>query len=144
MRNPVVAVTGGARGIGHATARALEARGARVAVGDLDGDALPLDVTDPGSFAEFLKTVERELGPLDVLVNNAGIIPIGPFAEESHGAARRVIEVNVLGCLTGMKLALPGTLERRSGQIVNVASVAGKVPAPGGVTYCASKAAVVM
>jgi len=158
LHGRVVAVTGGARGIGRATARALHARGARVAIGDLDpaasgaaaaalGDGvlgLPLDVSDPASFEHFVATVERELGPLDVLVNNAGIMPIGPFLDETHATARKVMEVNVLGCIAGMKLALPGMLERRGGHVVNVASIAGKVPAPGGATYCASKAAIVM
>jgi NAD(P)-dependent dehydrogenase (short-subunit alcohol dehydrogenase family) len=158
LERRVVAITGGARGIGLATARALHARGARVAIGDLDGDAaaaaaaalgdgapgVALDVSDPDSFARFVEIVERDLGPLDVLVNNAGIMPIGPFLDETHATARKVMEVNVLGCITGMKLALPGMLERGRGQVVNVASVAGKAPAPGGATYCASKAAIVM
>ena len=110
----VVAITGGARGIGLATARALRARGATVATGDLDGDGavLPLDVCDPSSYARFLDAVEREHGLLDALVNNAGIMPIGPFLEESDATARKVMEVNVLGCMTGMKLALPAMLER--------------------------------
>ncbi|HEY3190943.1 MAG TPA: SDR family oxidoreductase [Solirubrobacteraceae bacterium] len=158
LEGRVVAITGGARGIGLATARALHARGARVAIGDLDGDAaaaaaaalgdgvpgLALDVSDPDSFARFVEAVERDLGPLDVLVNNAGIMPIGPFLDETHATARRVMEVNVLGCITGMKLALPGMLGRGRGHVLNVASVAGKAPAPGGATYCASKAAIVM
>src|SRR5438046_1860036 len=145
----VVAITGGARGIGLATARALRAAGARVAIGDIDRDgaitaadglgpgvlAAGLDVTDRESFADFLALVERELGPLDVLVNNAGIMPIGPMVDESDDVARRVFEVNVLGCLTGMKLALPGMLRRGRGHIVNVASAAGKSPVPGGASY---------
>jgi NAD(P)-dependent dehydrogenase (short-subunit alcohol dehydrogenase family) len=153
----VVAITGAARGIGLATARALHAGGARVAIGDIDRDeairaaealgpsvlATALDVTDPSSFKDFLALVERELGPLDVLVNNAGIMPIGPMHEEPDALARRVMEINVLGVLTGMKLALPGMISRGAGQIVNVASVAGKSPVPGGASYAASKAAIV-
>src|SRR5262245_6376063 len=93
----VVAITGGARGIGKCTAQALLRRGARVAIGDLDlplaeqtaaelgGNAVAfeLDVTDRDSFAAFLDGAEKELGPVDVLVNNAGIMPLGPFADES-------------------------------------------------------------
>src|ERR1700752_4212921 len=89
----VVAITGAARGIGLATAKALRAKGAKVAIGDVDADraieaahslgadvlAASLDVTDPASFRDFLALVERELGAVDVLVNNAGIMPIGPF-----------------------------------------------------------------
>jgi NAD(P)-dependent dehydrogenase (short-subunit alcohol dehydrogenase family) len=157
IANRVVAITGGARGIGLATARALHAAGARVAIGDIDGEALAaaaddigagvltaqLDVTDRGSFERFVALVERELGPLDVLINNAGIMPIGPLTEESDAIAARAISINVLGCLTGIKVALPGMLGRGQGRIVNIASVAGRAPVPGGATYAASKAAIV-
>jgi NADP-dependent 3-hydroxy acid dehydrogenase YdfG len=128
-----------------------------VAIGDIDRDAAVaaadelgedvlaahLDVTDASSFQSFIALVERELGPLDVLINNAGIMPIGPLTEESESTAHRTLEVNVLGCLTGMKLTLPGMLSRGRGQIVNVSSVAGRSPVPGGATYAASKAAIV-
>jgi NAD(P)-dependent dehydrogenase (short-subunit alcohol dehydrogenase family) len=153
----VVAITGGARGIGLATAKALHAQGAKVAIGDIDGDeaaraaqaiggdvlAAKLDVTDEASFRDFLALCERELGPLDVLINNAGIMHIGPMLEEPTSIAQRTLNINVLGVLTGMKLALPGMIKRGRGQIVNVASVAGKSPVPGGASYAASKAAVV-
>jgi NAD(P)-dependent dehydrogenase (short-subunit alcohol dehydrogenase family) len=154
----VVAITGGARGLGLATAKALASRGARVALGDLDGDlarveaaALPgpgphagyaLDVTDPESFESFLQQA-AELGPLDVLVNNAGIMPVGAFAEEDPLVTRRQIEINVLGVTTGTRLALARMLPRGRGHVVNVASAAGRVAVPGEAIYTATKHAVV-
>jgi NAD(P)-dependent dehydrogenase (short-subunit alcohol dehydrogenase family) len=157
LEGRVVAITGGARGIGLATAKQLAAGGAKVAIGDLDAElvasaateagngivATALDVTDADSFRAFLDFAERELGQIDVLINNAGIMPIGPYLEESDATARRVLEINAGGVLLGMKLALPAMLARGSGQIVNMASVAGRSPVPGGLTYAASKAAIV-
>jgi len=153
----VVAITGGARGIGRATAQALIAQGARVAIGDIDAPlaqrtaqelgagtlGLPLDVTDRSSFDAFLTETERRLGPLDVLINNAGIMPVGPFVSETDVTAERIIDINVHGVIIGSKLALDRFLPRRHGHLVNVASVAGKIGFPGGVTYSASKHAVV-
>jgi len=153
----VVAITGGGRGIGRATAAALIAEGARVAIGDIDAAlaaqtaeelgagtlGLPLDVTDRPSFATFLAEVEQRLGPLDVLVNNAGIMPIGPLLDESDETTDQILDINVRGVLIGSKLALGRFLPRGSGHLVNIASTAGKTGVAGGVTYCASKHAVV-
>jgi NADP-dependent 3-hydroxy acid dehydrogenase YdfG len=157
LSGKVVAITGGARGIGKATASALAAKGCRIAIGDLDLDlaektaaelgggaiAAQLDVTDRGSFAAFLDEAERELGPIDVLINNAGIMPIGPFTEEDDATARRMIDINLHGVIFGTKLALARMEPRGSGHIVNIASQAGKAGLPGGATYCATKHAVV-
>ena len=153
-----VAITGGARGLGLATAKELASRGARVAIGDLDGDlarveaaALPapgphagfsLDVTDPDSFERFLDAAS-ELGPLDVLINNAGIMPVRAFAEEDPVVTRRQIEINLLGVTTGTRLALGRMRPRGRGHIVNVASAAGRVAVPGEAVYTATKHAVV-
>jgi NADP-dependent 3-hydroxy acid dehydrogenase YdfG len=153
----VVAITGGARGIGKATATALAARGARVAIGDLDADlaaeaaaglgggaiAAPLDVTDRDSFEAFIDEAERELGPLDVLVNNAGIMPVGPFLDETDETAIRQVDINVHGVMYGMKIALLRMRERGRGHVVNLASIAGKGGFPGVATYCGTKHAVV-
>jgi short-subunit dehydrogenase len=153
----VVAITGGARGIGKATATALVRKGARVAIGDLDlalaeqtaaelgGGvvAFELDVTDRGSFERYLDAAEKELGPVDVLINNAGIMPVGVFADESDETARLMIEINLHGVIYGTKLALERMVPRRSGHIVNIASQAGKAGIPGGATYSATKHAVV-
>ena len=140
LHGNVVAITGGGRGIGRAMARALAAQGARVAVCDLDGDTaaataaelggdaigLAVDVTDHAALVAFVDTVEERLGPLDVMINNAGIMPVGPFLDESDASAVRQLDINVHGVIFGMKEALARMLARRSGHIVNLASVAGK------------------
>src|SRR3954452_11687139 len=157
LSGKVVAITGGARGIGKTTAIALVRKGCRVAIGDLDVElaeqtaqslgggtiALPLDVTDRESFSSFLDEAERELGPIDVLINNAGIMPIGRFADEDDATAHRMIDINLHGVIFGTKLALARMEPRNSGHIVNIASQAGKAGLPGGATYCATKHAVV-
>jgi NAD(P)-dependent dehydrogenase (short-subunit alcohol dehydrogenase family) len=157
LAGKVVAITGGGRGIGRATAAALIAEGARVAIGDIDAPlaeqtarelgggtlGLALDVTKRSSFETFLQEVERQVGPLDVLINNAGIMPIGPFIEETDATAARMIDINLNGVIYGSKLALKRFLPRGQGHLVNVASVAGKAGFPGGATYCATKHAVV-
>ena len=157
LAGKVVAITGGARGIGRATAAALITQGARVAIGDIEAElavqtaqalgggtiGLGLDVTDRASFARFLTDAESQLGPLDVLINNAGIMPIGPFVEETDRTAARMIDVNLHGVIYGSKLALERFLPRGRGHLVNIASVAGKAGFPGGATYCATKHAVV-
>ena len=157
LAGEIAAITGGARGIGRVTAETLVRQGVRVAIGDLDLDAarqtarelgpstvaLALDVTDRASFYGFLNGAEEELGPVDVLINNAGIMPIGPFLDEDDATARRIMDINVHGVILGMKLALPRMLARGRGHVVNIASQAGKYGFPGGATYCASKAAVI-
>jgi NADP-dependent 3-hydroxy acid dehydrogenase YdfG len=153
----VVAITGAARGIGRATAAALAREGMTVAIGDLDLDvarraaedigprtaAFAVDVTDRASFERFVDDVEAELGPVDVLVNNAGIMPLGPFLAEDDVTARRQVDVNVHGVLLGMKIVLPRLIARGRGHVVNIASAAGKSPYPGGATYCGTKHFVV-
>ncbi len=143
-----VAITGAARGIGLATAKAFAAKGSRVFIGDLDaelatteadkfgGRGFGLDVRSRASFAEFLDAVD---GPLTVLVNNAGIMPAGAFADEDDAITDAILDINVTGVVIGTKLALRGMLERGTGHIVSVGSYLGKVPAAGLATYCASK-----
>ncbi len=157
LAGQIVAITGGARGIGRATAAALITQGARVAIGDIEAAlaektagelgagtvGLRLDVTDRDSFAAFLDEVEARLGPLDVLINNAGIMPIGPFAQETDACAQRLVDINIHGVIYGSKLALERFLPRRRGHIVQIASAAGKWGIAGGATYCATKHAVV-
>jgi NAD(P)-dependent dehydrogenase (short-subunit alcohol dehydrogenase family) len=157
LHGKVVAITGGARGIGLATANAFAQRGALVAIGDLDAagvrvaaerigrgaTGLALDVTDRVSFESFLNELEHRLGPLHVMVNNAGIQHVGLFADETDAFTDIQIAVNLGGVLTGTKLALARMRRRGRGHIVNVASIGGKIASPGGATYSATKHAVV-
>jgi short-subunit dehydrogenase len=100
-------------------------------------------VTDRVSFSQFLDETERQLGPLDVLVNNAGIMQIGRFIDEDDLTAQRQVDINIHGVILGMKLALDRMIARDRGHIVNISSQAGKFGAPGGATYSATKHAVV-
>jgi NADP-dependent 3-hydroxy acid dehydrogenase YdfG len=157
LAGETAAITGAARGIGRATAEAFLRQGMKVAIGDVDYEvarqtaselgastvALPLDVTDRDSFAAFLDGAEEQLGPIDVLVNNAGIMQIGRFIDEDDLTARRMVDINIHGVILGMKLALERMIPRDRGHIVNISSQAGKFGAPGGATYSATKHAVV-
>jgi NAD(P)-dependent dehydrogenase (short-subunit alcohol dehydrogenase family) len=155
LTGKVVAITGGGRGIGRATALALAREGARVAVGDLDQQAaeqvaaetgglgLPLDVTDHAGFTAFLDEVEQRLGPLDVLVNNAGIMPVTPLAEESPESIARQLEINLHAVIHGTQEAVRRMVPRRTGHIVQLASLAGRTGLPQLATYCATKHGVV-
>ena len=153
----VAVVTGGGRGIGKALALALASEGCRVAIGDVDAASaetaaaglggkavgLPLDVTDRQGFTGFLDEVERRLGPIDVLVNNAGIMPVGPLDQEDDATAIRVLEINLHAVIHGTKEAMRRMKPRGTGHIVNVASSAGKSSFPNLATYCATKHGVV-
>jgi NAD(P)-dependent dehydrogenase (short-subunit alcohol dehydrogenase family) len=153
----VAVVTGGGRGIGKAVALALASEGCRVAIGDVDeasaqaaaaelgGDTvgLALDVTDRSGFTAFLDEVERRLGPIDVLVNNAGIMPVCPLEEEEDASAIRVLEIDLHAVIHGTKEAMRRMRPRGTGHIVNVASIAGKSGFPNLATYCAAKHGVV-
>lgn len=153
----VVAITGAGRGIGASTAKAFVAAGAKVAIGDVDlapaqatADAigggtvaLQLDVTDTASFDAFLDSVESLLGPIDVLVNNAGIMPLTPLLDEDDATTFRILELNVRSMIYGTREAVRRMLPRGQGHVVNVASTAGKGGIPGASTYCASKSAMI-
>jgi short-subunit dehydrogenase len=157
LNGRVVAITGGARGIGKATATALVRKGCRVAIGDLDlalaeqtaaglgggTIALTLDVTDRASFTKFLDETERQLGPVDVVINNAGIMPVTAIVDESDDSIRRQLDINIYGVIVGIQLAIERMRPRGSGHIVNIASQAGKTAIPGIATYSGTKHAVV-
>lgn len=149
----VIAITGAARGIGRATAQACVRAGMKVAIGDLDLPeaqrtaaelgygtiAVELDVCDRASVGRFIDATEEALGPLDVFVNNAGIMPLSPFVDETDAIARMQVDVNVHGVLHGTKEALARMLPRGRGHIVNIASSAARAGMAGGATYSGTK-----
>lgn len=151
-----IAVTGGARGIGRATVERFARQGAKVAIGDRDIElanavaaeighgviAAELDVTSADSWRTFLDAIST-MGPLDVLINNAGIMPLGSILKEPAEVSRAIVDVNLHGVILGTKAAAPGMAERGRGHIVNVASAVGRMAAADGATYSASKFAAV-
>ncbi len=155
LAGKVVVITGGGRGIGAATAAALVEAGAKVVIGDLDLDvaeetaarvgatALPLDVTDRPGFTAFLDEAERRVGPMDVLINNAGIMPLGRFEDEADRTTGHQLDINLHAVIHGTREAVKRMRPRKSGHIVNIASAAGKAGFPGGAVYCATKHGVV-
>ncbi|GAA2411208.1 SDR family oxidoreductase [Mycolicibacterium llatzerense] len=157
LQGATVAITGAARGIGRATAEAFLAAGANVVIGDRDiaiaeetatalGSrcrAVALDVGSRSDFDAFIRATEDAFGPIDVLVNNAGIMPLGLFVDESDKLTAAQINVNLWGPINGMRSVLPQMITAKRGHVVNVASLAGKTPTPGAATYSATKHAVV-
>lgn len=126
----------------------------RVAIGDLDpdlarsaaagigGDHLGrgLDITNRDEFEAFIDETERQLGALDVLINNAGVFGSGPYADEPHEITERIVTTNLLGTMVGTKIALQRMLPRRRGHIVNISSIGAVLPTGGAVSYSAAKA----
>lgn len=147
----VAFVTGGSRGIGRQIAATLVANGARVAVGDLEppdsSEVLPLtlDVTDESSVDSAFLVVERELGPVELLVLNAGIFVIEPFDETTFASWRQTMSVNLDGAFLCARRAIPSMREARFGRIVAVGSSAGKTGGAKAVAaYAASKAGIMV
>ncbi len=158
LTGQVVAITGAARGIGRATAEACLREGMKVAIGDLDiataqntaeelgrgTIAVELNVTERPSVKNFIDAAEAQLGPVDVLINNAGIMQVGhTIWDEDDATTQRMIDINIYGVSHGVKEVVPRMLARRRGHIVNIASSAGKGGFPGGGTYCGTKHYVV-
>ena len=153
----VVVITGAGRGIGRATAELFASRGSTVCIADLDGDVAieaadqlgeiarpyPVDVRSRTSFGALVTGVLEDLGRIDVLVNNAGVMPLGPFLDVDEAVSHATVDVNLWGLVHGMQLVLPHMVERGAGHVVNVASMAGKIAIPGMAIYNASKFAAV-
>jgi 2-hydroxycyclohexanecarboxyl-CoA dehydrogenase len=155
LRDEIAFVTGGASGIGAATARRLADEGARVVIGDLDepgakvvadeldGLSVSLDVTDRGSVEEAFATAARECGPLSILVNSAGSDRFAMFVDTDEDVWDFVLRVNLRGTLACTRAVLPSMYEQRRGAVVSVASEAGRMGAYAGATYSAAKAGVI-
>ena len=149
LTNAVVLISGAGRGIGRATAELFASKGARVAVADVDRaaadeaaasigtstTAYTLDVRSRESWDKVL----ADLGRVDVLVNNAGIMPVASLLDETDDIIAATMDINVLGLVHGMRAVVPSMIERKSGHVVNVSSLAGKLPVPGLAIYNASK-----
>ena len=154
LRGKRVLITGASRGIGESLARAFAGAGATVALvarteeairalaAELGGTAHPADLSDPKQVAILISHVEDEAGPVDVLVNNAGVGTPGAFTDAPDDDLRRVTEVNYLAPAELCRQAIPRMLRRGGGHIVNISSNAGCAVVPGLVAYSASKAAL--
>ena len=157
LQGKVVAITGGARGIGLEIARACASAGMKVMIGDLDDAAVHeavheavaelgssvsgrvLDVRDAHDFASFLEATETEFGVLDVLVNNAGLLRMGPLVDAAADDIRLQLDVNLAAVITGTQLALKRFVPRGTGHIVNMASSSSMIATANGAVYSATK-----
>lgn len=159
LNQKVVLITGASSGIGEGTARQLAAHGARVVLGARRTDRLKgiaadiekaggtvrfraLDVTDRDDMEAFVAFAESEFGQVDVLVNNAGVMPLSPLSALKVDEWDTMIDVNIRGVLHGIAAVLPRMEAQGHGQIINVSSVGGFVVQPTGAVYSATKFAV--
>jgi NADP-dependent 3-hydroxy acid dehydrogenase YdfG len=159
IENKVVVITGASSGLGEATARHLAAQGAIIVLGARRADriealaeeltaagrrakAVPTDVTDRDQVRHLVDTAVEDFGRVDVMLNNAGLMPLAPLERLKLDEWDQMIDVNIKGVLYGIAAALPHMKEQRSGHIINVSSVYGHVVDPGATVYCATKFAV--
>ncbi|SCX13635.1 putative oxidoreductase [Agrobacterium sp. DSM 25558] len=157
--NKVVLITGASSGIGEGIARELAVAGAKLVIGARRTDRLetlanelrqlgaevvahPLDVTDRESVAAFADAGRKAFGHIDVIVNNAGIMPLSLMSSLKVDEWDRMIDVNIKGVLYGVAAVLPEMISRKSGQIINIASIGALAVSPTAAVYCATKFAV--
>lgn len=154
-RDKVVLITGGASGIGRSLGEALVREGAKVILSDYDAlrvatasegigcESAPLDVRDREEFEALVGRIVKTHGHLDILINNAGVAVTGETHRFDYEDWKRVVDINLYGVINGVHAAYPSMVERQSGHIINIASIAGLFPSAGQVSYVASKHAVV-
>jgi len=156
LSDKVILITGASSGIGEATVRELAASGAKLFIGARRGDRLQalaeelgpniawreLDVTDAANFAAFADAAEAKFGRIDVLINNAGVMPLSPLAALKTDEWKRMIDVNIHGVLNGIAAVLPRFVAQKNGHVVNVASVGAHLVLPTAAVYCGTKYAV--
>jgi len=157
--NKVVLITGASSGIGAGIARELAAAGAKLVLGARRMDRLealadelrlagadvvahPLNVTHRESVADFVEAGRKAFGQVDVIVNNAGIMPLSLMSSLKVAEWDRMIDVNIKGVLYGVAAVLPEMIDRKSGQIINIASIGALAVSPTAAVYCATKFAV--
>ncbi|WP_226477300.1 SDR family oxidoreductase [Pseudomonas sp. MWU16-30323] len=159
IQNKVVLITGASSGIGEAAARLIAAKGARVVLGArrterLDNlvreiqaeggsaSASALDVTDLASMQAFVAFAKAQHGKVDVIINNAGVMPLSPLASLKVNEWNQMLDVNVRGVLHGIAAVLPGMEAQGFGQVINISSIGGLAVSPTAAVYCATKFAV--
>jgi len=159
LANKIILITGASSGIGEATARELAAAGATVVLGarridrleklvdEIEGaggkaQARSLDVTSREDVQTFVDAARAEYGRIDVIINNAGVMPLSPMASLKVDEWDRMVDVNIKGVLHGIAAVLPAMNEQGAGQIINIASTGGHVVSPTAAVYCATKYAV--
>lgn len=157
LSGKVAVVTGAARGIGFAIAKRLAEEGARVAIADVDGDGaaqaavriggaamgVRLDVTETESIRAGIASVAERLGPIDVLVNNAGWDKVEPFVKSEEATWDKVIAINLKGPIACARAVLDSMIVRRSGKIISISSDAGRVGSAGEAVYAGAKAGII-
>lgn len=153
MSKPLIVITGASSGFGKATAQALSAKGfpllliarriERLEALNLQNVmCAKVDVTDREALVQAITAAEAIYGPVDCIVNNAGVMLLGNVHEQNPAEWRKMIDVNMIGVLNGIYAVLPGMRERKQGTIINISSVAGRKTFPNHAIYCGTKFAV--